>query len=186
MFFEHDNGDENASKKPPQTVARKCCQLSAATTRTRIGPLKRTCNCYTLLYIVGLSPLEQQSWTCILYFGSPYFGWFRHYSLETQKAHLTPRTEITNYISMHRRHFSAPGARNREIVLFSPEYRIFFCANQCQMQWSKIDTQVYVLLYSTSNDALNRKEKHTYSNNECGSGNLIRRLLIVRFYTILF
>ena len=87
---------------------------------------------------------------------------------------------------MHRRHFSAPGARNREIVLFSPEYRIFFCANQCQMQWSKIDTQVYVLLYSTSNDALNRKEKHTYSNNECGSGNLIRRLLIVRFYTILF
>ena len=61
VFFEHDNGDENASKKPPQTVARKCCQLSAATTRTRIGPLKRTCNCYTLLYIVGLSPLEQQS-----------------------------------------------------------------------------------------------------------------------------
>ena len=186
MFFEHDNGDENVSKKPPQTVARTCCQLSAATTRTRIGPLKRTCNCYTLLYIVGLSPLEQQSWTCILYFGSPYFGWSRHYSLETQKAHPTPRTEITNYISMHRRHFSAPGARNREIVLFSPEYRIFFCANQCQMQWSKIDTQVYVLLYSTSNDALNRKEKHTYSNNECGSGNLIRRLLIVRFYTILF
>ena len=60
VFFEHDNGDENASKKPPQTVARRCCQLSAATTRTRIGPLKRTCNCYTLLYIVGLSP-EQQS-----------------------------------------------------------------------------------------------------------------------------
>ena len=113
------------------------------------------------------------------------FGWSRHYSLETQKAHSTPRTEITNYISMHRRHFSAPGARNREIVLFSPEYRIFFCANQCQMQWSKIDTQVYVLLYSTSNDALNRKEKHTYSS-KCGSGNLIRRLLIVRFFTILF
>ena len=54
------------------------------------------------------------------------------------------------------------------------------------MQWSKIDTQVYVLLCSTSNDALNRKEKHTYSKNECESGNLIRRLLIVRFYTILF
>ena len=177
--------ETRTSPRSPHKQLPESAAICFATTRTRIGPLKRTCNCYTLLYIVGLSP-EQQSWSCILHFGSPYFGWSRHYSLETQKAHLTPRTEITNYISMHRRHFSAPGARNREIVLFSPEYRIFFCANQCQMQWSKIDTQVYVLLYSTSNDALNRKEKHTYSNNKCGSGNLIRRLLIVRFYTILF
>ena len=159
-FIKHHKGDENASNEPPQTVGLLLCLAGRA--------------------------LKQHSCTCVLYFGPILIlRWYRHYySFETQRAHRTPRNEITTYISMHRRHFSAPGARDQEIVLFSSEYRIFFCANQCQMQSSKIDTQMYVLLCSTSNDALNRKEKHTYSNNGCGSGNLIPRLLIIRFLLI--
>ena len=67
MIMETRTPPRSPHKQSPEIVA--SCQLQQH--MTRIGPLKRTCNCYILLYIVGLSPLEQQSWTCILYFGRP-------------------------------------------------------------------------------------------------------------------